>query len=215
MTTPGMGPFTHLLVVEGTSDHHAVVHFCRAASPGLESIFTRLEANGFQGVLGTVPINVNQEGMIAVGFVVDADDDPEEHWRQVISEIAEANNDIQLPQDPDINGTIIPEDPTIGSPRIGIWVMPDNTSAGELEDFVVQMIPGGDAVWPLSQDYIDGIPPDARKFDHNKIAKSQVHAWLAARKFPGLVGLAIREGDLVVNGHLSQRFLSWLTRLFR
>jgi len=209
-----MGPFTHLLVVEGTSDLHAVFHLCRKASPGLETVFERLAASGFQGVLGTVPVYVNQEGMIAVGFVVDADDTPDEHWGQVINEIAAANSDIQLPQAPDSNGTIIPEDPTIGSPRIGIWVMPDNAAPGELEDFVRQMIPSNDAVWPRAQDYINDIPTDARKFDDDTITKNQVHAWLAARKFPGLIGLAIREGDLAINIPLSQTFLRWLSRLF-
>ena len=214
MTTPGMGPFIHLLVVEGTSDQHAVFHLCRTASPGLESTFTRLEASGFQGVLGTVSGYVNEEGMIAVGFVVDADDTPDEHWRQVINKIAEANSDIQLPTAPDPGGTIIPENPTIGSPRIGIWVMPDNSTAGELEDFVVQMIPDGDLVWPRAQDYISDIPPDARRFDDETIAKNEVHAWLAARRRPGLIGLAIRDGDLTITNPLSQRFVTWLNRLF-
>ena len=214
MTTPGMGPFTHLLVVEGASDLHAVFHLCRTASPGLEAIFERLAASGFQGMLGTVPINVNQEGMLAVGFIVDADNAPEEHWRQVANEIAEANSDIRLPQAPDPNGTIIPENPAIGSPRIGIWVMPDNSAPGELEDFVEQMISTNDPVWPLSQWYIDGIPLP-RKFADDKVTKAEVHAWLAARRVPGLVGLAIQAGDLTVNNPLSQRFLNWLTRLFR
>lgn len=214
MTTPGMGPFTRLLVVEGTSDLHAVFHLCRTASPGLEAVFERLAASGFQGVLGTVPVNVNQEGMTAVGFVVDADSAPEEHWRQVIEEIAIANSEIQLPQAPDPDGTIIPEDPAIGSPRIGIWVMPDNTSTGELEDFVQQMVPASDPVWPHAQGYINGIP-QPRKFDDDKITKAEVHAWLAVRKFPGLVGLAIREGDLSITNPLTQTFLAWLARLFR
>ena len=214
MTTAGMGPFTHLLVVEGTSDQHAVFHLCRTARPGLDAIFASLDARGFQGVLGTVPIYVNQEGMTAIGFVVDADDAPDEHWHQVISEIAAANDEIQLPLNPDPNGTIIPEDPAIGSPRIGVWVMPDNVSTGELEDFVRQMIPTGDPVWPRAEDYIDEIPADARRFDDDTITKNQIHAWLAARKFPGLIGVAIREGDLAVNNPLSQTFLRWLSRLF-
>ena len=213
MTTAGMGPFTHLLVVEGTSDQHAVFHLCRTARPGLEAIFTSLDARGFQGVLGTVPIYVNQEGMTAVGFVVDADDTPDKHWDQVINEIAIANDEIQLPQSPDPDGTIIPENPAIGSPRIGIWVMPDNTSTGELEDFAALMIPSGDPVWPLAQNYINGIP-EPRKFDNDKIAKAEIHAWLAARKYPGLVGLAIREGDLDTSSQLAQTFLRWLSRLF-
>ena len=81
-----------------------------------------------------------------------------------------------------------PEHPDIGSPRIGIWVMPDNQSVGELEDFVAQMIPDHDLVWPRSQTYIVDIPPPARKFADNKINKSQVHAWLAARSFPASWG---------------------------
>ena len=214
MTTAGMGPFTHLLVVEGTSDQHTVFHLCRTARPGLETIFESLDARGFQGVLGTVPIYVNQEGMIAIGFVVDADDTPDEHWGQVINEIAIANDEIQLPQNPDPDGTIIPEDPAIGSPRIGIWVMPDNTSTGELEDFVRHMIPGDDTVWTRAQDYINNIPADARRFDNDAITKNQVHAWLAARRHPGLIGLAVRDGDLNPDGRLPQTFLRWLSRLF-
>ena len=146
--------------------------------------------------------------------MLDGDETPEEHWRQVIERIAAAYPDMQLPVAPEPSGTIIPEDSDMGSPSIGIWVMPDNQSAGELEDFVVQMIPDGDLVWPRSVAYIVDIPPPARRFEDNKITKSQVHAWLAARRFPGLMGIAVRDGDLTVNGPLCQRFLAWLARLF-
>ena len=96
---------------------------------------------------------------------------------------------------------------------IGIWLMPD-TSAGELEDFVAQMIPGEDAVWPLSQSYIAGIPAADRKFAAHKTLRAQIHAWLAAREDPRQMGLAIRTGDLDVNGPLCRKFVVWLTNLF-
>ena len=214
MTTAGMGPFTHLLVVEGTSDQHTVFHLCRTHRPGFEAVFAFHDAKGFQGVLNAVIGFVNQENMAAVGFVVDADAEPDAHWRQVIEEIAAANNEIRLPQSPDPDGTIIPEDPAIGSPRIGIWVMPDNASTGELEDFVRQMIPDNDQVWPRAQDYINDIPSDARRFDDESISKNEVHAWLAARRRPGLIGLAVRYGDLNVDADLAKAFLRWLSRLF-
>ena len=63
---------------------------------------------------------------------------------------------------PDRDGTIILE--TEDLPRVGVWLMPDNESAGELEDFVARMIPGDDPVWPLSESYIEGIPLVDRKF---------------------------------------------------
>ena len=92
--------------------------------------------------------------------------------------------------------------------------MPDNESHGELEDFVVQMIPEDDPVWPLSKCYIEGIPEAHRKFSEKKKLRAQLYAWLAAREDPRLMGVAIRANDLDVDGTLSRRFAAWLTNLF-
>ncbi len=214
MTTRDASAATGLLVVEGQNDQHLVLHLCRQAEPELVNGFDFHDAQGITSVINSVRNFVIQPGLTGVGFVLDGDETPREHWRQVIDRIAVAYPDMRLPPAPEPNGTIVPEDSDMGSPRIGIWVMPDNQTAGELEDFVVQMIPAGDLVWPRSQDYIEGIPATARKFEDNKITKSQVHAWLAARRFPGLMGVAVRDGDLNVSGPLSQTFLAWLNRLF-
>ena len=92
--------------------------------------------------------------------------------------------------------------------------MPDNTSAGELEDFVAQMIPTEDPVWPLSLSYIEGIPEADRKFSEKKKLRAQLYAWLAAREDPRRMGLAIRAQDLKVDGDLSKKFVAWLNELF-
>lgn len=99
-------------------------------------------------------------------------------------------------------------------PRIGVWLMPDNRSPGELENFVAEMIPVGDPVWPLSQDYIDGIPREHRKFADGKTLRAKIHAWLAAREDPRQMGLAIRAHDLEIGGGLCTRFAAWLDGLF-
>lgn len=214
MTTPYAGSGTGLLVVEGQSDEQLVLHLCRQADPELGHKFDFHNAQSRMGVINSARNLVSQPDLTGVGFVLDGDETPQEHWRQVMERIAVAFPGMQLPGTSDIGGTIIPEHPNIGNPRIGIWIMPDNQSGGELEDFVAQMIPGDDSVWPRSQDYIAGIPSADRKFAENKIAKSEVHAWLAARRFPGLMGIAVREGDLTIDNPLCQRFLNWLNRLF-
>ena len=99
-------------------------------------------------------------------------------------------------------------------PRVGVWLMPDNESPGELEDFVAQMIPDGDPVWPLSQDYIDGIPVSDRKFTAGKTLRAKIHAWLAAREDPRQMGAAIGTYDLDIGGDLCTRFTAWLDMLF-
>lgn len=213
MTTVNPISASGLMVVEGRTDQHFLSHLCRRAAPDLAARIEYHDARGFQGVLDTITGFVNEDTLTTVGFIVDADDDPQEHWQQVLNRIADANGEIDLPTSLDTNGTIIPENPDIGNPRIGVWVMPDNVSNGELEDFVVQMVPVNDSVWPRAQGYINGIP-QPRKFDDDKTTKAEVHAWLATRKFPGLAGLAVREGDLDANAPISQSFLAWLTRLF-
>ena len=119
---------------------------------------------------------------------------------------------IPFPASPDPTGVIIPEGP--GQPRVGVWMMPDNQSAGELEDFVRQMMPVAAPVWPEAQRYIDNIPPGLRRFAPDKTDKAKLYAWLATLKEPARMGAAISDGDLETTGPLGQAFTSWLADRF-
>lgn len=207
------GPADPLLLVEGPNDKHVIRHLAELHSPTLD--FAIKDYEGIDGVLTRISIHIDESTRPAVGIVVDADSVPSENWNRVCSQIGNAQRDITpIPPTPDPDGTIIPENPNTGSPRVGIWVMPDNVSLGELEGFVSQMIPDDDSVWPLSQRYINDIPINERKFAENKTLRAQIHAWLATREDPRQMGLAIRTRDLAINNPLSQSFLRWLARLF-
>lgn len=92
--------------------------------------------------------------------------------------------------------------------------MPDNKSAGELEDFIERLMPTGDPVWPRTQNYIDGIPAAEPKFADGKILRARIHAWLAARAEPRKMGAAIGAGDLDTTALLAMQFADWLRQLF-
>lgn len=92
--------------------------------------------------------------------------------------------------------------------------MPDNQSAGQLEDFVTTMIPVSDPVWPMAQGYVDSIPKKHRQFTTAKTSRAELHAWLASRKEPGFMGQAVRRGDLDVEGPLCRRFATWIMTLY-
>ena len=92
--------------------------------------------------------------------------------------------------------------------------MPDNVSNGELEDFIMEMISNDDKDWIKAQNYIDEILRENGKFSNRKITKAKVFAWLATRKFPGLIGKAIDAENLITDGLLCRRFTSWLAELF-
>ena len=93
--------------------------------------------------------------------------------------------------------------------------MPDNRKHGELEDFVRKLIPAEDPLWPLATQYIASIPESDRKFQSHKALKAGVHAWLAAQKTPGRMGLAVSAGALNADDvPLAGDFAKWLRDLF-
>ncbi|MYC32785.1 MAG: hypothetical protein F4X64_06375 [Chloroflexi bacterium] len=213
MIIPRPGPSDSLLVVEGKTDLHVVRHLSERSDPSLA--FGIQDYEGIDNVLGSIHGHIDTPDRPAVGFVMDSDDNVRQTWLRVRGEFSRAARPIRLPDSPDPNGTIIAGDPGVGGPRIGIWLMPNNSADGELENFVADMIPTNDPVWPLSQQYIDGIPTSHRKFAPGKTIRAQVHAWLATLADPRLMGQAIGFGDLSITGQLTQTFLRWLSRLFR
>ena len=82
--------------------------------------------------------------------------------------------------------------------------MPDNKGSGELEDFVYNMIPVNDPIFPRAKRYIDEIPENDRKFTDGKLTRAHVHAWLATRKKPRPMGTAITAGDLLHDASIRQ-----------
>jgi len=195
---------SHILLVEGADEAHVVRQLCKQ-HPSAPTVSV-VEKGGIDPLLDSIGPETRPPYRQAVGILVDANTDPAGRWRAVAKELGDEG--VALPPAPEPDGTVVE-----GEPRVGVWLMPDNQSDGELEDFVAQMIPDDDPVWPRSQCYIDRIPPAARKFTNDKAAKAQLYAWLAAREHPRLMGWAVRDGDLAVNGDLCQRFVAWLTRL--
>ncbi|MCY4604289.1 MAG: hypothetical protein OXE49_08665, partial [Gemmatimonadetes bacterium] len=197
-----------VLLVEGQDDEHVVRHLCLRSQP-IPPFHIENKLN-VDTLLDSIKQEVRVPGRKAVGILVDANDDLNARWSAVANRLREGN--IDVPRTPEPTGTLI--EGTSRIPRVGIWLMPDNTSPGELENFVSEMIPNDDPVWPRSQSYIDAIPEDDRKFIEKKIPRAKVHAWLATREEPRKMGVAIRAQDLRVDGPLSTTFANWLQQLF-
>ena len=202
-----------VLLVEGQDDKHVVLHLCNFHQPMPEFCILDKEDEAGKGginvLLEDIGLEILAPGRKAVGILVDADDDLDARWDAVANRLREEN--IEVPHTPEPTGTLI--EGTIRTPRVGIWLMPNNELPGELENFVSEMIPKDDPVWPRSQCYIDGIPEAARKFK-KKILRAKIHAWLATREDPRLMGAAIGAQDLHVDGTLSRAFANWLRKLF-
>ena len=204
--TKSLGLPEKVLLVEGQDDKHVVRHLCLRSQPPMPN-FCTLDKGGIDKLLPAIAPEIKTSGRKVVGIVVDANDAMRARWNAVVDRLRKAN--ITPPPDPNPTGTIIP-----GAPRIGIWLMPDNQSSGELEDFIQKMIPLCDPVWPMSEAYINGIPNAHRRFVAGKKLRAELYAWLATRKTPGRMGSAIGAADLDVKVQLGATFADWLRRLF-
>lgn len=205
---PTYDPSQLVLLVEGRDEEHAIKRLCEHSETIPE--ITIISRGGIDPLLKSVSGEIAVSGRVAVGIVADANDNLEARWQAIRSRLRE--NNIEAPNNPDPTGTVI--EGSSRSPRIGVWLMPDNKSSGELENFIEEMIPDEDVIWPLSKAYIDSIPKRHRKFKEGKTLRACVNAWLAVREKPRPMGLAIKAKDLDATVPPCRKFISWLCELF-
>ena len=220
MATPKAAP-SRLLLVEGVDDEQVIWHICQrheidalrqtsgAPTTSESALFEIAPKDGAANVVKSIEAEVNVIGRVALGIVIDADRDIETLWCQLATEFG-GKFGLSLPDAPDAGGTIVGD----YEPRIGIWIMPDNASPGELENFAVPMIPASDNAWSHARRYIATLPDEDREFADDKEEKAELYAWLATRKDPRFIGKAIGDGYLNPDTPLCQQFVSWLRRLF-
>ena len=227
MTMSNFQNASRVLFVEGQDEKHVVLHLCEAHGSfvvqrkpnNLYGIVRRQSApefvvtdfeGGVNHMIITAPDLINVYGRQVIGFVMDANGNLAARWSDLGSRLAQRG--LQLPSCPAPGGTVIPEQ--ANRPRIGFWFMPNNQTEGELEDFMLSMLRDDDPVWPLSDDYIEGIPNEDRQFTPDKLMKAKFYAWLASRKEPQRMGAAIGARALNINTTGCKTFLDWLIKLF-
>ena len=200
-----------VLLVEGVDDAHVVRHLCGHPDQPDMPAFGILNKEGLDNLLSAIGPEVKVPGRLAVGILADANDDPNARWKEIAGRLRKAG--VETPDRLDSTGGVVVTG-MVGRPRVGVWLMPDNGSEGELEDFVEKLIPEGDPVWPLAERYVGGIPLDARRFKPGKFLRARIHAWLATRAEPRKMGAAIGVGDLDAAAPLANTFADWLRGVF-
>lgn len=200
----------YLLSVEGSSDRHAV----RALWNRLDStVPLAIEPKGSdRQVLEAIPLDARAPDRIAFGVVIDANGNPAGRWQALADRFAPLG--IVLPPKPISSGTVIIPPDDVASPRIGIWMMPDNGSPGALEDFLETMVPAGDPLWPEAGSYVARIAAIDRRFALPKRLRAVIYSWLAVQRDPRQPGQAIAFGNLDANAPLAVLFQQWLRDLF-
>ena len=201
----GSEPPARLLLVEGQDDKHVVEHLRRTLVPDLA--FCYKSAGGADPLLRAIPLELRPDDRIALGILMDANADVSARWQSIGDRLRKEG--VRLPSRPEDGGTVIE-----GDLRVGVWLMPDNSAPGELENFVAGLVPKDDPVWPLAEHYIDSIPREVRQFSPEKEMRAKVHAWLATREEPLKMGAAIGAESLDATVPAAKALADWLTTLF-
>ena len=196
------------ILVEGPDDDAVCFHLLK--QHGIEPL-TIEKLEGYSKLLEGIHTRIHaQSDLEALAIVVDADLDLKSRWAELSHKIQTAGYKT-CPEEPDSQGTIIMEP---NKPLVGIWIMPDNTTAGLLEHFVTALIPKGDPLWPRAQQCVDQIPHEQRPFKEASLPKAKIHTWLAWQSEPGSkMGGAIARKYLDPNAPAAALFMAWIRRM--
>jgi hypothetical protein len=149
---------------------------------------------------------------VRVGVVIDADLSPTNRWAQVEA-ILKVNG--IAPPAPNQKGLVMSVAGPARLERLGIWMMPDNQTAGVLEDFLRRLVPVGDTCWQLADTSTKQARAHGAPLKENDHAKGAIHTWLAWQDPPGQpFGTALNAHILNHDSTEALEFVNWFNRLF-
>jgi hypothetical protein len=219
----------YVMLVEGPDDFHVIQHLLTAHQVN-DQVLYHLEGHrlkdpvlgrdnivfkareGVQNVLDYLSQQLRITGDLqAMGVVVDADLDLSARW-QSLRDVLIKSGYADIPKEPNPSGIILVQEE---KPLVGLWIMPNNTLPGMMEDFFRLLVPADDVLWKRAKLCVDQIPETERLFGKNALMKAHVHTWLAWQERPGLpMGQAINNRYLNPNAPEAILLVNWLLRLF-
>lgn len=207
-------PGKNLLLVEGNDDFHVVLAI--QGQRGIRLLDKReiISHDGIDGLITAFPVHLKGSDIRVLGVLVDADTDVSSRWHSLKDRMIEAGYS-QVPSEPNSQGTIIEPPPGTLLPRVGVWLMPDNTTTGILEDFLSFLVPQGNDLFEHAKNSISSIPQTQRRFTPLAEPKALIHTWLAWQEEPGRpLGQSITARFLNHEVPQVDLFISWLQRLY-
>ena len=103
-----------------------------------------------------------------------------------------------------------------GLADFGLWVMPDNSSDGMLEDWLKQCVAPAEQALLTQAVSVVGSLPQPTKFKPLHLSKAEVATWVAWQRSPGQgLHLAVRDQLLDVGYPGYMKLSAWLTHVFK
>ena len=201
-----------IILVEGPDDEHVIkAIFGQRNLPKLDEVKSH---GGKDALLEGFPVRLKESDVEALGVVIDADTDVSACWQALRDRLMRAGY-VGVPNAPLSHGTVLAAPRETLLPRVGVWVMPDNTTAGILEDFLRFLMPADSELFIHANTSVISIPLDQKRFTDLQRPKALIHTWLAWQEEPGRpLGQSITARFLDHNVPQVDVFVQWLRELF-
>lgn len=148
------------------------------------------------------------QGLASLGILLDSDTDAAAKFESLRAILSEFELPSRLPVDGLIHNT--------SRLRIGIWIMPDNQSNGNLETLLQGLIPdGATAIWEHTRTATVVAKQLGAGYRDVDKSKAELHNWLAWQDPPGRpYGTAIQARMLELPNSNATAFAKWLNNLY-
>jgi hypothetical protein len=215
-------PFTNALFFEGDNDLYPVGHLIDLLSgPGTDDYERTPEDcgnqiglkqfGGYEPLRDQFPEAIrNSSTLRRIGVIADADSNPTRRW-QSLTDAMSGIDTVDLPEAPPEEGWTGNVSLPDREVTVGLWMMPNNTDQGAVEDFLLRLIPEDNSLLPIAESCLEEVSEEEKPDP----SKALVRTWLAWQEEPGRpLGPAVTEGYFDLDADLAQRFIAWVRRLF-
>ncbi len=209
--------YPNILIVEGVDDKHSVIGLMKDHTNWPEErrlwpVWVEV-GNSVDQILaaGYLTTEIKASNAKTLGVMLDADIHMAGRYqriRQLCATLFPSLPD-ELPQ----TGLVIEND----EKRFGVWLMPDNTSQGDLETFLRYLVPDAqEYTWQLACDSVAAAVSGGAKCRDCHVPKANLYTWLAWQDPPGQSpGLALTKKILDPQSKYGDSFVQWFKELYR
>ena len=172
------------------------------------------EFDGVEKLLkpGVIEAELKSSGLSHLGILVDADEVLENRWTAIRDRCSKAFPN--LPKTFPDTGIIVENDVGL---RLGVWIMPDNKTAGMLETFLGFLVPNTqDQLFVAAQESARNTRELGAPYIDAHASNANIYTWLAWQDPPGRqLHQAVLQEILSPRSPHAQPFVSWFRQLYQ
>ncbi|MEB3283192.1 MAG: DUF3226 domain-containing protein [Lyngbya sp.] len=158
-----------------------------------------------------ISTELKASGRVALGIIVDADDNPLGRWESIRNSCHRTIPD--LPKNIPETGLI---HNTSDGIKFGVWIMPDNQMRGMLETFLAYLVPDeSEPLWKYAQEVAKQAKNKGALYKDVHCDKAYIYTWLGWQNPPGRpLHNAVMEKILNPEHLKAQTFVTWFKTLY-